>query len=78
MPKLRRLSGREVLAILQQLGFSIVRSRGSHFTLKMGACTITIPVHGSDPLATGTLRQIYKDALVCVPEDQLRLSFYTN
>lgn len=30
MPKLRRLSGKEVLIILQSLGFEIVRVRGSH------------------------------------------------
>lgn len=78
MPKLRRLSGRDVLAILQRLGFSVARSRGSHHTLKLGACTVTIPVHGSDPLATGTLRQIYKDVLACIPEDQLRPLFYTD
>lgn len=34
MPKLRRLSGKQVLRILEQLGFEVIRVRGSHHTLR--------------------------------------------
>lgn len=78
MPKLRRFNGYEVIALLQRLGFVIRRKRGSHRILALGTCSITVPVHGSEPLAIGTLRQIYKDALACVPESQLRPLFYTD
>jgi predicted RNA binding protein YcfA (HicA-like mRNA interferase family) len=78
MPKLRRLTGREVLALLQRVGFEIVRSRGSHFTLKLGECSVTVPVHGNDSIAIGTLRQIYKDALACASEEEISPLFYTK
>ncbi len=78
MPKLRRLSGGEVIKILQGLGFRIVRTRGSHFILSLDACMVIVPAHGHDPLALGTLKQIYNDALICVPEEKLRPLFYTN
>ncbi len=78
MPRLRRLNGGEVIKILQEVGFHIVRTRGSHFILNLDTCMVTVPVHGHDPLALGTLKQIYNDALICVPEEKLRPLFYTN
>jgi predicted RNA binding protein YcfA (HicA-like mRNA interferase family) len=60
MPKLRRLSGSEVIAILQQSGFVVTRIKGSHYRLRMArgerACSTTVPVHDSKPLPAGTLR----------------------
>jgi predicted RNA binding protein YcfA (HicA-like mRNA interferase family) len=34
MTRLPRLKGRELIRILQTLGFEVVRSRGSHFLLR--------------------------------------------
>jgi len=49
MPKLRRLSGREVVGILQQFGFVLVSQRGSHMKLKRlmndDSQVLTIPAH---------------------------------
>jgi len=39
MPKLRRLSGRQVVQILEQFRFSVVSQRGSHMKLKRRAAT---------------------------------------
>ena len=36
MPKLRRLSGKDIVKILESLGFSVVRIRGSHHTYEAG------------------------------------------
>jgi len=77
MPKLRRLSGREVVALLQRVGFTLARIRGSHHMLKLGNCLVTVPVHSNDPLPIGTLKKIYVDALACTSEDQLHPLFYT-
>jgi hypothetical protein len=37
---------------------------------------INVPLHGSKPLATGTLRSIYRQASQYIPEEELNLLFY--
>lgn len=81
MPKLKRLSGDEVLGILARFGFVIHDRRGSHVKLRrLGATgtpqTLTIPKHRE--LDSGTLRAIFRQASRFVPEDQLRPHFYTD
>jgi predicted RNA binding protein YcfA (HicA-like mRNA interferase family) len=60
--KLPVLSPREVIAVLQALGFVEVRQRGSHkqFRHEDGRAT-TVPVHGSWDISPSLLRQIIKD-----------------
>lgn len=79
-PKLKRLSGKEVISILSKFGFSVHSQKGSHVklrrTLPSGEIqTLTIPMH--DELDTGTLRAIVRQASRFVPEDQLRKEFYS-
>lgn len=66
MPKLPRLSGRETIRILERLGFTQVRQRGSHAVLKKtlpgGDVGCVVPLH--DELAVGTLRSILRQARV--------------
>ncbi|MGL5806314.1 MAG: type II toxin-antitoxin system HicA family toxin [Xenococcaceae cyanobacterium] len=49
MPKLKRLAGAEVIAILKQFGFEIYSQRGSHIKLRRisiaGKETLTVPNH---------------------------------
>lgn len=82
MPKLRRLSGPEIIAILEELGFTVTRAKGSHHRLKLDlddrTCYTTVPVHGNRPLATGTLRAILRQVATCIPEDELHPHFYTD
>jgi len=69
MPKLRRLSGQDVIRILEDFGFTVVRIRGSHHILRRVILidkieqtqTVNVPVHGSNPLATGMLMRLYGD-----------------
>ncbi len=85
MPKLRKLSGQDVVRILQGYGFSIVRVRGSHHILRrvviIGGIevtqTVNIPVHGSTELAPGMLKRLYRDLQRYLSEDELRDDFYT-
>lgn len=62
MPKLKRLSGSEVIAILKQFGFKTHSQRGSHIKLRRvgiaGKETLTVPNHRQ--LDTGTCRAIYR------------------
>ena len=70
MPKLRRVSGREVIRALEKLGFEQVRQRGSHVVLKKqtpaGEIGCVVPLHRE--LAIGTLRGILRQAGV-TPEE---------
>lgn len=59
MPKLRRLSGPDVVGILEKFGFKIFSQRGSHIKLRRitgggEKQTLTIPNHKQ--LDTGTCK----------------------
>lgn len=60
MPKLPVVSHKELLKLLNQLGYVVERQRGSHIRLKkslpMGHHSITIPAHKE--IAKGTLSDI--------------------
>lgn len=86
MPKLRRLSGQDVVRILEQLGFHLVRVRGSHHIFrrvidtgnKEETQTINVLVHGSQALDTGMLKRLYHDLQRYIPEDELHNKFYSE
>jgi predicted RNA binding protein YcfA (HicA-like mRNA interferase family) len=69
MPGVPVLKPREVIAILNALGFAEVRQRGSHkqFRHTDGRAT-TVPVHGGRDLSPILLRQIAKDIGLTVDE----------
>ncbi len=70
MPKLPRISGKEAVRIMERLGFSQIRQRGSHVVLKKttanGDVGCVIPLHKE--LAIGTLAGILKQAKVSADE----------
>ncbi len=72
MGQLPVLTSREVIAILERMGFEEVRQRGSHkqFRHSDGRRT-TVPVHGGRDIAPPLLRRIIKDTRV-TPEEFLR------
>ena len=81
MPRLRRLSGAEVVAILGDFGFILHAQRGSHAKLRRELAggtvqTLTVPLHAT--LDTGTCRAILRQASRFVPETELRRHFYTD
>ena len=63
------LKPREVIALLEALGFSEVRQRGSHkqFRHPDGRCT-TVPFHAGRDVSPILLRQIAKDISLTVDE----------
>ena len=80
-PKLKRLSGKEVLSILSKFGFTIHSQRGSHVKLRRTSPageiqTLTIVMH--DELDIGTLRAIVRQASRFIPEEQLKLEFFSD
>jgi predicted RNA binding protein YcfA (HicA-like mRNA interferase family) len=79
--RLRRLSARDVLAVLQNFGFEVVATRGSHAKLRRVTRdderqTLTVPLHKD--LDAGTIRAIYRQAARFSPESELRVSFYSD
>ena len=66
MPKLPRVSSVEAIRALEQLGFYVVRQRGSHIILRRGSAGCVVPNHRE--LKTGTLSGILKQACVSVDE----------
>ncbi|MFN3420242.1 MAG: type II toxin-antitoxin system HicA family toxin [Armatimonadota bacterium] len=80
MPKLKRLSGDEVIAILSKFGFKVHSQRGSHVKLRRVTTSgevqsLTIPRHRE--LDIGTLHAIFRQACRFIPEEELRKEFYT-
>jgi predicted RNA binding protein YcfA (HicA-like mRNA interferase family) len=81
LPRLRRLSGDEVVAIMEGFGFQVQSQRGSHIKLRRvgpdgGVQVLTVPRHRT--LDTGTCRAILRQAARFVPEEHLRPHFYTE
>ena len=81
MPKLKALSGKEVIQALKELGFFVVNQKGSHVKLKRItngdiSQTLTIPNHFE--LDKGTLKAIYNQVVRYVPENDLRGYFYSE
>jgi predicted RNA binding protein YcfA (HicA-like mRNA interferase family) len=79
MPKLRVLSGREVIKILSKFGFEVVSQKGSHMKLRRVLPdgikqTLTVPLH--EELDKGTLKAIIRQASRYIPEEELKRYFY--
>ena len=65
MPKLAGFSGKEVISILQKsFGFLFVSQKGSHIKLRktVDGKVVTVIVPDHKELATGTLRNILRQA----------------
>lgn len=80
-PRLKRLSGRDVVRILVTFGFEVVNIRGSHCKLRRetpdgSRQTLTLPLHPE--LAPGTLHAIYRQAARFVPTSELHPHFFTK
>jgi len=72
MARLPVLKPREVVRVLERMGFVEVRQRGSHKQYRHadGRCS-TVPFHSRRDVSPLLLRQILKDIRV-TPEDFLR------
>lgn len=64
------ITGKELIKILEQMGFLVVRINGSHHRLKHSDGRVTtVPVHKNDDLPKGLLRKIIKDDLQITIEE---------
>lgn len=63
MPKLPRLTAREVVSILERRGFSLSRQSGSHQIYKnVAGKRATVPFHATKVLHPKVLKSIMRDA----------------
>jgi predicted RNA binding protein YcfA (HicA-like mRNA interferase family) len=63
MPKLPRLTAREIIAVLEKKGFLLTRQSGSHKIYKDAAGKrVTVPFHAQKILHPKLLRSIMRDA----------------
>lgn len=81
MPKLRHLSGDEVIHIFERFDFHVLAQAGSHVKLRrIGPSgvkqTLTIPRHRE--LDTGTLRAILRQSARYIPLEELTPYFYVS
>lgn len=80
MPKLKVLSGDEVISIFKHFGFEAVKQSGSHVKLKRIKNDISqgllIPRHKE--LDRGTLKAIINQAAHYIAQEELRRFFYTD
>lgn len=80
MPKLKRLTAKQILAILNGFGFIVASQRGSHIKMvRMVAGQkqlLTIPNHYE--LDTGTCKAIMRQASRYISVEQLYPHFYSE
>ncbi len=78
MPRFKRLSGSEVIKILEKFGFQVHSQRGSHIKMRRvtetSKETLTIPNHKQ--LDTGTCRAILRQASQYISLSELSKYFY--
>jgi len=81
MPKLKIISGEDLVKIFLSFGFEVTSQRGSHIKLRRIFSneikqTLTIPNHHE--LDKGTILAIYRQALRYIPEQDLIPHFYSD
>ena len=80
MPKLKILSGKNVIEILEDFGFSVIGQKGSHVKLRRiennHKQTLTVPNHFE--LDKGTIKAIFDRASRYIPETELNKYFYSE
>jgi predicted RNA binding protein YcfA (HicA-like mRNA interferase family) len=54
------MNGKEIIKILRQDNWQVVRVRGSHHLLAKGVKMVSVPVHGKKDIGIGLLRAIEK------------------
>ncbi len=67
------MTGREVLRLVERLGCTVLRQRGSHVIVRCpGGCQTVIPIHRGQDIPIGTLRSIERVLAPCLGEGWLR------
>jgi len=68
MPALPVLSGRKVVRVFGNLGWQVVRQRGSHIIMVKDGEIATLSIPDHKEIARGTLRSLIRTAGITVEE----------
>lgn len=63
MPKLKPLSPKQLIKIIEKLGYKFLRQKGSHATFAKQEKIVIIPVHSGKKIDRGLLLKIIKKEL---------------
>ncbi len=64
------ITGKDLIKIIERLGFKLIRINSSHHRLKhLDGRVTTIPVHKNEDIPTGLLRKIIREDLQISMED---------
>jgi predicted RNA binding protein YcfA (HicA-like mRNA interferase family) len=64
------LRGKELIAFLETIGFSVIRQKGSHVRMKSANGRYTsVPIHSGEDIPKGLLRKIIREDLEMTLED---------
>ena len=63
MPRLPRVTGPELIRAFERAGYTVARTRGSHWILKnLDGKRVVIPHHATKVLPPGTVANILREA----------------
>jgi predicted RNA binding protein YcfA (HicA-like mRNA interferase family) len=70
MSRAPRVSGADLIAALEKLGFAVIRVRGSHHFLRhRNGRTTVVPAHSGEVVGPGLLHKVLRDCKLSI--DQL-------
>lgn len=81
MPKLKILSGQDIIRILEKFGFSIFSQKGSHVKLRRilsGGVRQILTVPNHKEIDAGTLKAIFRQSSRFISETELHPYFYSE
>jgi predicted RNA binding protein YcfA (HicA-like mRNA interferase family) len=68
------IKGKDLVAFLETLGFTVIRRRGSHVRMRSDDGRYTsVPVHSGEDIPKGLLRKIIREDLEMTLEDFVRI-----
>ncbi|MFZ2205088.1 MAG: type II toxin-antitoxin system HicA family toxin [Minisyncoccia bacterium] len=80
MPKLKVLSGKDLIDIFASFGFHIIGQTGSHVKMRChkdnNKQTLTIPLHKE--IDKGLLKAIFNQGSMYISEQELKKYFFTE
>ncbi len=72
MPRLPRITGKQIISALRKIGFEFIRIKGSHhFLISHDGRRTVVPVHSNEIIGVGLLAKILRD--VEMTPEQLRV-----
>ena len=75
MDKLPVISGKDLVKVLNKLGFVVIRQKGSHARLKhQDGRVTTVPIHRGADLPKGLLRKIIREDIKLTLEEFIELN----